>query len=63
MDIKKFLDIISTMIDYGMLDKNKINDVDYVIERVQIYLKAKNFVDTNFKGMFCLWHAIRNLLL
>ena len=52
MDIKKFLDIISTMIDYGMLDKNKINNVDYVIERVQIYLKAKNFVDTNFKGMF-----------
>lgn len=52
MDIKKFLDIISTMIDYGMLDKNKINDVDYVIERVQIYLKAKNFVDTNFKGTF-----------
>lgn len=52
MDIKKFLDIISTMIDYGMLDKNKINDVDYVIEKVQIYLKAKNFVDMNFKGMF-----------
>ena len=52
MDIKKFLDIISTMIDYGMLDKNKINDVDYVIERIQIYLKAKNFVDTNFKEMF-----------
>lgn len=52
MDIKKFLDIISTMINYGMLDKNKINDVDYVIERVQIYLKSKNFVDTNFKGMF-----------
>ena len=52
MDIKKFLDIISTMIDYGMLDKNKINDVDYVIERVQIYLKAKNFVDTNLKECF-----------
>ena len=52
MDIKKFLDIIFTMIDYDMLDKNKINDVDYVIERVQIYLKAKNFVDTNFKEMF-----------
>ena len=52
MDIKKFLDIISTMINYGMLDKNKINDVNYVIEKVQTYLKAKNFVDTNFKGMF-----------
>lgn len=52
MDIKKILDIISTMIDYGMLDKNRINDVDYVVERVQLYLKAKNFVNENFKGMF-----------
>ena len=52
MDIKKLLDIMSTMIDYGMLDKNRINDVDYVVERVQLYLEAKNFVDTNFKGCF-----------
>lgn len=49
MDISKFLDIISTMIDYGMLDKNRINDADYVVERVQLYLRAKKFVNKNFK--------------
>ena len=37
------------MIDYGMLDKNRINDADYVVERVQLYLTAKNFVNKNFK--------------
>lgn len=49
---EKLIDIIKTMIEYGMLDKNRINDVDYVVERVKIYLEAKNFVNKNFKGMF-----------
>jgi len=49
---EKLIDIIKTMIEYGMLDKNRINDVDYVTERVKIYLEAKKFVDENFKGMF-----------
>ena len=29
-----------------------LNDVDYVTERVKIYLEAKSFVNKNFKGMF-----------
>ena len=49
---EKIIDIIKTMIQYGMLDKNRINDVDYVTERVKIYLEAKRFVNENFKGMF-----------
>ena len=49
---EKYVDIIVTMIQYGMLDRNRITDVDYVIERVKIYLEAKSFVNENFKGMF-----------
>ena len=49
---EKLIDIIKTMIEYGMLDRNRINDVDYVTERVKIYLEAKQFVNENFKGMF-----------
>ena len=49
---EKYVDIIVTMIQYGMLDRNRITDVDYVIERVKIYLEAKQFVNENFKGMF-----------
>lgn len=49
---EKLIDIIKTMIEYGMLDRSRINDVDYVVERVQIYLEAKKFVNENFKGMF-----------
>jgi len=49
---KKYVDIIVTMIQYGMLDRNRITDVDYVVERVKIYLEAKSFVNENFKGMF-----------
>ena len=48
----KYVDIIVTMIQYGMLDRNRITDVDYVVERVKIYLEAKQFVNENFKGMF-----------
>lgn len=49
---EKYVDIIVTMIQYGMLDRNRITDVDYVVERVKIYLEAKQFVNENFKGMF-----------
>ena len=49
---EKYVDIIVTMIQYGMLDRNRITDVDYVVERVKIYLEAKSFVNENFKGMF-----------
>ena len=49
---EKLIDIIKTMIEYGMLDRSRINDVDYVTERVKIYLEAKKFVNENFKGMF-----------
>ena len=49
---EKLIDIIMTMIEYGMLDRNRITDADYVVERVKIYLEAKSFVNENFKGMF-----------
>lgn len=48
----KIMDIIQTMIEYNMIDKNRLDDTDYVIERVESYIKAKNFVNENFKGMF-----------
>jgi hypothetical protein len=51
-ETEKLIDIIKTMIQYGMLDRNRITDVDYVVERVKIYLEAKKFVNENFKGMF-----------
>ena len=49
---EKIIDIIKTMIEYNLLDKNKLNDTDYVVERVKTYLEAKSFVNENFKGMF-----------
>lgn len=49
---EKIIDIIKTMIEYNLLDKNKLNDTDYVVERVKTYLEAKNFINENFKGMF-----------
>ena len=52
MTKSKYIDIILTMIEYRMLDRNRITDVDYVAERVKIYLEAKSFVNENFKGMF-----------
>ena len=47
--IEKYIDIIKTMIKYGMLDRSRLNDADYVVERVKIYLEAKSFVNENFK--------------
>lgn len=50
--IEKYIDIIKTMIEYGMLDRSRLNDADYVVERVKIYLEAKSFANENFKRMF-----------
>ena len=52
MTKSKYIDIILTMIGYGMLDRNRITDIDYVVEKVKIYLEAKSFVNEHFKGMF-----------
>ena len=41
MDAKVFLDIVLTMIEYGMIDKNRLSDYAYVKERVIMYLEAK----------------------
>lgn len=51
-DKDKLIDIIQTMIEYDLLDKNRIFDKEYVLERVSIYLEAKEFINKNFKGMF-----------
>lgn len=48
----KLIDIIQTMVEYNLLDKNRIFDKEYVLERVSIYLDAKQFISKNFKGMF-----------
>lgn len=49
---EKFIDIIKTMINYNMLKVSDLDDPSYVIERVKMYLEAKNFVIKNFKGLF-----------
>lgn len=38
------------MISEGLLDKSMLSDRNYVINRVALYIKAKEFVDNNFKG-------------
>ena len=50
--INKISDIIKTMIEFNMIDINRLHDIEYVKERINIYLETKNFVDTNFKGCF-----------
>ena len=51
---KRILEIINIMISYGMLDKSRLLDKEYVVNRIKLYLEAKHFVDTNFKG-FQIW--------
>ena len=41
MNAKVFLDIVMTMIEYGMIDKRRLSDYEYVKERVVMYLEAK----------------------
>lgn len=47
---KRILEIINIMVSYGMLDKSRLLDREYVVNRIKLYLEAKHFVDTNFKG-------------
>ena len=47
---KRILEIINIMISYGMLDKSRLFDKEYIVNRIKLYLEAKHFVDTNFKG-------------
>ena len=37
----KIIDIIKTMIEYNMIDVNRLSEIDYVLERVNMYLDAK----------------------
>ena len=50
MTEQRFLEIIDIMISWGMLDKSRLLDKEYVVSRVASYIKAKEFVDNNFKG-------------
>jgi hypothetical protein len=50
MTEKRFLEIIDIMISEGLLDKSMLLDKNYVINRIALYIKAKEFVDNNFKG-------------
>ena len=49
MTKSKFLDIICTMIELGMLDASRINDEDYVCEHVKMYLEAKTLAIETMK--------------
>lgn len=48
----KIRDIIETMIEWNLLDKNRLHEPEYVTERVALYIKSRNFVLENFKGCF-----------
>ena len=50
--MKEIIPIIEAMLEEGLIDRNRLTDVDYVAERIALYIKAKNFVDTNFKNCF-----------
>lgn len=49
---QRFIDIVKTMIEFNLLDASRLSDHEYIIERVNLYIEAKNFVDKNFVGMF-----------
>lgn len=50
--MRDIISIVESMLEMGLLDRNRLTDIDYVLERVAIYIEAKNFVDTNFKGCY-----------
>ena len=50
--MKEIISIIEVMLEMGLIDRNRLTDADYVAERIALYIKAKNFVDTNFKNCF-----------
>jgi len=49
---EKIKDIIQTMIEYDLIDKSRLYDVNYVRESILIYLDACQFVNENFKVLF-----------
>lgn len=50
MTKERFNEIVNIMISEGLLDKSRLLDKEYVVNRVASYIKAKEFVDNNFKG-------------
>lgn len=50
MTKERFNEIVNIMISEGLLDKSMLSDRNYIINRVALYVKAKEFVDNNFKG-------------
>lgn len=50
--MKEIISIIEVMLEMGLIDKNRLDDVDYVEERLNLYIEAKNFVNNNFKNCF-----------
>ena len=40
--MKEIISIIEAMLEMGLIDRNRLTDVDYVAERVALYIKAKN---------------------
>lgn len=49
MDKRVLLDIVVTMIENSMLDKNKLSDYNYVKERVNMYLEARSLAIKTMK--------------
>ena len=49
MNTKVLLDILVTMIENGMIDKNKLSDYNYVKERVNMYLEARSLAIKTMK--------------
>lgn len=39
--MKEIISIIEAMLEMGLIDKNRLTDIEYVTERVAIYIKAK----------------------
>ena len=56
--MKDIISIIEAMLEMGLIDKNRLTPTEVLLpggivaERVDLYIKAKNFVDTNFKNCF-----------
>ena len=59
MTKERFLEIVNIMISEGLLDKSSLLDRNYVINRVALYVKAKEFVDNNSENS----HLLRYVLL
>lgn len=44
MTKEKIIDIIKTMIEWGLIDPKSIFDANYVAERVSLYIESANIV-------------------